>query len=313
MLSFSSLRPEPAERPNALNLDAISVFGLLNLDKPSGKTSRDVVNYVQRLVRPIKTGHAGTLDPLADGVLLVPLGAATRLTEYLHRLPKQYRATFLLGRTSDTEDIQGNLTLLPNPVSPSADDLDRVIPQFLGDILQRPPVYSALKVAGRRAYQLARAGQAVELTPRLVRIHALQVEEYDYPQLRVRVTCGSGTYIRSLGRDLAEAVGTGAVLSALTRTAVGPFSIEQSVSLEELDRDSMADHLLSPLLALPDVPHVVLTAAQQQRVANGQSIELDSLDASEIAATDEQGRLLAILVRRGQPGMYGPRRNFCHA
>ncbi len=290
------------------------MFGILNLRKPSGITSRDAVNQVQRIVRPVKVGHAGTLDPLADGVLLVMLGGATRLTEYLQRLPKQYHATFLLGRRSDTEDTQGEVILLPTDDPPSMEQLRQVLPRFRGPILQRPPAFSALKVAGRRAYQLARAGQPVALAPRKVQIDELQIEQYDYPQLVLRIVCGSGTYVRSLGRDLADALGTGAVMSALTRTAIGPWKVEQAVDPEQLDRTTLSEHLQSPLMGLPDLQRVMLHTQQRQAVQRGQSVSLPDRTEDELAATDEAGRLLAILVRRDLPGTYGPRRNFsdCH-
>src|SRR5206468_2581373 len=145
-------------------------------------TSRDVVNRVQRLVRPHKVGHAGTLDPQATGVLVLALGPATRLVEYVQQMPKTYQATFLLGRTSDTEDIAGTVVELPAPVVPTRAEIETAIPRFLGTIEQRPPAYSALKVAGRRAYELARRGDAVELAPRSIEVHSLEIVRYDYPE-----------------------------------------------------------------------------------------------------------------------------------
>src|SRR4051794_5854504 len=159
------------------------MFGLLNIDKPAGLTSRDVVNVVQRLVRPHKVGHAGTLDPLATGVLIVALGPATRLVEYVQRMAKTYQATFLLGRTSDTEDVEGTVMELDRAPIPNAHEIDAALPAFVGTIQQTPPAYSALKVAGRRAYQMARRGEAVELAARPVEIHGIEVIRYDYPEL----------------------------------------------------------------------------------------------------------------------------------
>jgi tRNA pseudouridine55 synthase len=286
------------------------MFGLLNLYKPAGLSSRDAVNVVQRLIRPAKVGHAGTLDPLADGVLLVTLGAATRLTEYAQRLPKRYRATFLLGQSSDTEDIEGQVVRLPHPPQPSTADLQRVLPRFLGEILQRPPAYSALKVKGQRAYRLARAGQTVDLAPRNVRIDELLIEHYAYPRLVLQIGCGAGTYVRALGRDLAQAVGTEAVLAELTRTAIGPLTVEQAVPPDQLNRQTLANYLLSPLVALGDLPRVELTIDEQGRVAHGQNIVRPDRDQPELIAISSTGQLLAILVRRGPPGCYGPKRNF---
>src|SRR6478609_12096076 len=210
------------------------MFGLLNVDKPAGITSRDVVNRVQRLVRPHKVGHAGTLDPLATGVLVIAIGPATRLIEYVQRMPKSYQGTFLLGRTSDTEDVEGNVVELPHTPVPSRDDILAAIPRFLGTIEQRPPAFSALKVAGQAAYKLARRGEAVELAARPVEIISIDLVRYEYPELELRVRCGSGTYIRSLGRDLAEALGSAAVMSQLRRIAIGPFQVEESLQLADL-------------------------------------------------------------------------------
>ena len=199
------------------------MFGFLNLNKPAGVTSRDVVNQVQRLVRPEKVGHAGTLDPLATGVLVVCVGRATRLTEYVQRMPKHYSATFLFGRQSDTEDIDGQVIELADPPQPKRDQIEATLPKFLGEIQQVPPAYSALKVEGRRAYDLARRGEDVQLAARPVVIYELRIVAYEYPELRLDIVCGSGTYVRSLGRNIARTVGTQAVMSALVRTAIGNF------------------------------------------------------------------------------------------
>ncbi len=212
----------------------MAMFGLLVLDKPSGVTSRRVVDRVLRFVRPTKVGHAGTLDPLAAGVLLLGLGQATRLVEYVHELPKQYQATFLLGRSSTTEDIDGEITELPDAVPPTREQIEQAADTLRGDIQQRPPAFSALKVAGRRAYELARAGETPELAPRGVRINRLTITRYDYPELCLDVECSSGTYVRSLGRDLAERAGSAAVMSALVRTAIGPFTLAEAADPEAI-------------------------------------------------------------------------------
>ncbi len=286
------------------------MFGLLSVNKPAGMTSRDVVNRIQRLVKPHKIGHAGTLDPLATGVLLVTIGQATRLEEFLHRLPKQYLGTFLLGRCSDTEDVTGNVQELPAAQVPTEAQLRAALPPFCGHIEQVPPAFSALKVAGRRAYDLARQGKEVSLAPRTVHVDAIDLIHFAYPQLILDIRCGSGTYIRSLGRDIARALGTEAVMSALVRTAIGPFRVEDAVSLSALDAGSLPQHLLPPQLGLVDLPQLSLTADQVQRVGNGQAIDAPgSTAAAEIAALDSQGRLVAILKPRGG-GRLAPDRDF---
>jgi tRNA pseudouridine55 synthase len=284
--------------------------GLLNLNKPSGPTSRQVVDVVQRLARPAKAGHAGTLDPLASGVLVVGVGAGTRLVDYVQRMPKRYRGTFLLGRRSPTEDIQGEVTLLEGGPLPAVEQIRAAAGALLGQIQQRPPAYSALKLAGRRAYELARQGHQVELAARPVTVYAIEVSRYEYPELVLEVECSRGTYVRSLGRDLARSLGTEAVMSALVRWGVGPFRLEDAVDPGLLTRENLAGHLLPMLRAVETLPRVVLSADQIGRVRNGLAVarEPPAPDAGDIAAVDAQGRLVAILCPRGQ-GLLGPLRN----
>jgi tRNA pseudouridine55 synthase len=286
------------------------VFGLLNLHKPIGITSRDAVNVVTRLVRPAKVGHAGTLDPLAEGVLVIGIGPATRLVEYVQQMEKHYRGEFLLGRESDTEDIEGQVAELVDPPIPSRDALEGAVRGFIGEIEQRPPQYSALKVSGRPAYELARRGQTVELAPRPVTIHELAIVEYEYPRLVLDVRCGSGTYIRSLGRDIAAAVGTAAVMSALVRTAIGPFTLASAIKVNELSAATLAQGLLPPALALADMPKRTLDAAELVEIAAGRTIAAQAgFQAEEIAALDAAGNLRAILIPRGDNKL-GPNRVF---
>ena len=284
------------------------MFGLLNINKPSGITSRDVVNRVQRLIRPVKVGHAGTLDPLATGVLVLGLGPATRLTQYVQKMKKSYRGTFLLGKTSDTEDIEGQVEALDAAI-PTRDQLNAVLPQFLGEIQQKPPAYSALKVAGRRAYDLARAGETVELAARPVMIYDLAIVEYEYPRLVLDIVCGSGTYVRSLGRDLAVAVETGAVMSGLVRTAIGPFSVDTALPADDVSLETIREQLAPARLAVADLPATKLDEAQLTEIRHGRLIDCEhTRDVPEVAALDGDGNLVAILVPRR--GRWGPARNF---
>jgi len=248
------------------------MFGLLNIHKPSGMTSRDVVNRVQRLVRGVKVGHAGTLDPLATGVLVVALGPATRLVEYVQQMPKSYVGTFLLGRTSDTEDVEGNVVELDDPPQPTRQDVEAALPAFLGMIQQLPPAFSALKVQGRRAYDLARRGEQVELQPRPIEIMRLTVVRYEYPELELEVCCGSGTYIRSLGRDVAHWLGTAAVMSALQRTAIGDFRLTDAMEFDQLTPETIESRLLSPRRAVVQLPTAVLTDEEMRRVVHGMTV-----------------------------------------
>lgn len=175
-------------------------FGVLIVDKPAGVTSRDVVDRIERLVRPAKAGHAGTLDPLATGVLVICVGQATRLIRFVQQMRKQYQATFLLGRQSETDDIEKDVIAIPDAVEPTRALLDHVLPRFVGEIQQRPPAHSAIKIAGRRAYKLARKGADFELAARTVTIHQIDVRRYEYPELELAIECGSGTYIRARPR-----------------------------------------------------------------------------------------------------------------
>lgn len=285
------------------------LFGFLNLDKRPGMTSRGAVNLVQRLVRPAKVGHAGTLDPLASGVLLVCVGPATRLTEYAHRLPKRYRAEFLLGRRSPTDDVEVDADLLPDAPVPSREQIESALPNFVGQIEQRPPAFSAVKIKGRRAYELARRGKEVEPPPRTVTIHALNLVEFDYPKLVLDVECGSGTYIRALGRDLADSLGTAAVMSGLERTAIGPFKVDAALDVDWLTAGTLESHLQPPQSVLIDLPQLQLTIAEFEEIKNGRPIERQVAgQGEEFAALDEAGRLVSILVLRD--GRSWPRLNF---
>jgi tRNA pseudouridine55 synthase len=288
--------------------------GVVNLHKPRGLTSRQAVDCVKRLVRPAKTGHAGTLDPLASGVLVVCVGAATRLIAYVQAMPKRYVGTFLLGRESDTEDIEGEVRLIHDARQPTEAEIREAAARFVGEIEQRPPAYSALKVSGRRGYELARAGMPVEFAPRPIVIHRIDVVRYAFPELVLDVECGSGTYIRSLGRGIAEAAGTTAVMSGLVRTAVGCFRLEEAILPEQLTPDTLADWLHPPLAAVERLAKVMLTEQEAERVRHGLAIRParaseEMIDCQQVAAVDDRGNLVAILAGQ-RDGTLRPVRNF---
>ena len=218
--------------------------GVLVIAKPAGPTSHDVVALVRRLAATKRVGHGGTLDPFASGVLPLFLGRATRLVEYHLGDRKGYRATVCFGASSTTDDLEGELTPSAAP-APSRAAAEAALAGFIGPISQRPPAYSAIKVAGRRAYAMARAGEHVELASREVTIHSLELLDWDgtdpdRPIAVVDVECSAGTYIRALARDLGEAVGGAAYLGALVRTASGPFRLDGAVSLDRV-REAAAD------------------------------------------------------------------------
>jgi tRNA pseudouridine55 synthase len=288
-------------------------FGILNVYKPPNCSSRDVVDRVERLTRPAKAGHAGTLDPIATGVLVICVGQATRLIQYVQQMPKLYDATFLLGQQSATDDTEGDVTPLEGAPQPAEDAIYRALSKFVGEIQQRPPAHSAVKVAGRRAYKLARQGKPVELAARAVTIYRIEVRRYEYPELELEIECGSGTYIRSLGRDLAASLGTAAVMSALVRTAVGGFRVEDAVAVDELSAGTLPQHLQPALTAVADLPRVELSDAELSEIRHGRPIasparvtaEAAATTAAEWAAVDPAGRLAAILYEK-RPGQLWP-------
>lgn len=281
---------------------------LLNVNKPPGITSRDAVNRLQRLVRPAKVGHAGTLDPLASGVLVIAVGGATRLIEFVQQMPKRYRATFLLGRSSTTEDIEGEVTLLPDAREPARDELTAGASQLTGEILQRPPAYSALKVGGRRAYQLARRGDTPELAPRPITIHQFEIVRYEYPEFDAEIVCSSGTYVRSLGRDLAESLGTAAVMSALVRTAVGGFRLEDAWNLDQIAADNLEQALLPASRAVEQLPRYDLSETETQAVRHGRTIVATvAIREALYAGFDPQGEVVGILAA-SPTGVLAPER-----
>ncbi len=272
--------------------------GFLNINKPSGISSRAAVDRVLRLVpRGLKVGHAGTLDPLASGVLVVAIGSATRLIDRVQQMTKRYRATFQLGQSSPTEDTEGEITLLDDAPQPSDEQLAAAAKTFVGDILQRPPIFSALKVGGRRAYALARKGAEVELEPRPITVHRLDVVEYRYPQVVLDIECSSGTYVRSLGRDLAEHLGSAAVMSALVRTGIGTFHLEDAWLIHEACASELAARLEPPERALGKLPRIILTQLEHEAIVHGRAIVRDTAPSGvEIAAFDARDVLIAILT-----------------
>ena len=276
--------------------------GLLNIAKPAGISSRYVVTQLEFALRPLPVGHAGTLDPMATGVLVIGVGRGTKLVDYLHRFPKTYDATFLLGHQSDTEDITGDVEFVPDAKQPTRAELENALPKFLGEILQQPPAFSALKVDGKRAYKLARKGKTVELQPRPIIVHRLAIKRYEYPELQLEIECGSGTYVRSLGRDLARSVGTEAVMSALRRTSIGPFHLQDAKVPEDINAENLASSLQPSLLAVADLNRVELTTDQVDQLrATGVvfdlpiAVERVASDA-ELAAIAPDGRLFAVLT-----------------
>lgn len=271
------------------------MFGFLNVDKPAGLTSHDVVARVRRALKIRQVGHAGTLDPLATGVLVICVGPATRLSEYVMDTTKRYRATLRLGVTTTTYDAEGEITAERDPSAITRERVEALLPRFTGDLQQIPPMYSAIKQGGRKLYELARAGETVERPPRPVHIAALTLVEWSPPFCVLDVTCSAGTYIRSLAYDLGEALGVGAHLTALVRTASGSFTLENAAALDTLLADAEV-RLVAPQAGLAHLPVITLDEAEVDAVLHGRSIPARTA-AERLLALDEQGRLLAVLER----------------
>jgi len=270
--------------------------GLLLADKGSGVTSFQVVAHLRRVLRVPKVGHGGTLDPMATGLLPILLGDATKLTAYLQGQDKEYLATVRLGVATDTLDATGAVTQ-ERPVPPlAADDVRAVLERFVGEIEQVPPMYSALHAGGRRLHELARAGIAVERAPRRVRVHAFELIECAPPRLRVRVECGSGTYVRSLAADVGEALGCGGHLEALARTRVGPLRLEDAVPWTVIQRGDAAVLAAGVLPADRAVAHlraVRLSPEAGRRLAHGQVVPLSECVAADAPAATIPCRVYA--------------------
>ncbi|MGI4800196.1 MAG: tRNA pseudouridine(55) synthase TruB [Janthinobacterium lividum] len=255
--------------------------GWLIIDKPPGMTSTDVVNRVKRAFDAQKAGHGGTLDPLATGVLPIAFGAATKTVPYVMDGTKVYRFTLRLGEARDTDDADGAV-IATSDVRPTDDQLRAALPAFIGDIMQVPPIYSAIKVAGERAYDMAREGRAPDLPPRPARVDRFELIERNGDDVVFEVQSGKGVYMRSLARDLALACGSVGHIAALRRLRVGPFNETQSIPLDNCqpasDMTAVSPDLLLPVVtALADIPALALTEAEAFGLSNGQAISLVDL------------------------------------
>jgi len=291
-----------------------SLAGILNLNKPAGMTSRAAVDAVVRIAGTGRVGHAGTLDPLATGVLIVCIGWTTRLVPYIQSLRKRYRAEFRLGCTSETDDVAGPVVEVENAVPPDLETLTAALGEFVGRIRQVPPSHSAVHVGGRRAYQLARSGLAVEIEPRDVEVDRLELVDYDYPRLVLEIVCGSGTYVRAIGRDLGERLGCGAVMSGLERSAIGGFTIEQAIAPEQLSRENLAARLLPPLSAVEHLPRFrcpgdrLLELRQGKPLPGSQRPVVE--DGNLTVIVDPEGRLAALAEFDEKHRVFRPRQVF---
>lgn len=288
--------------------------GILNINKPAGWTSHDVVAWARKALRQKRVGHSGTLDPLATGVLLVCVGQATRVAEYLMAGAKVYQAEAILGVATDTYDTDGAVVATAAVPALTEADLRAALGRFTGEIMQTPPVYSAIKQGGVPLHRLARRGEAVRPAARLVRIHQIELLAWAPPRLSFEVTCEPGVYIRSLAHDLGQALGCGAALAALTRTRSGNFTLADAVTLDalaEAARNGTAARYLHPVAAaltgLIPIPVDPLTA---QRLRNGQAIVGPPARGQLGYAVEADGGVIAILRPDQATGAWRPLKVF---
>ena len=279
------------------------MFGFLNIDKPLGMTSHDVVAKARRKLGIKKIGHAGTLDPLASGVLILCVGAATRLSEYVMDSTKRYRARVRLGVVTTTYDAEGAITSERAVSHITRVDVEQALLPFLGAIDQIPPMYSAIKQGGVKLYDLARAGETVEREPRAVRIDALTITEWQAPEFTLEVTCSAGTYIRSLAFDLGEALGVGAHLAGLIRVASGRFALEQAVTLADfLAAENPQSYLIQPRSELVGMLPLTLNTDMENDVKHGRMLPLSGAYApgTLALASNVMGETVCVLRVSGE-------------
>ena len=285
-----------------------AISGVLVIDKPTGMTSHDVVNVVRRGTDIRRVGHTGTLDPRASGVLVILVGPAVRLSEYISASDKRYQAIIRMGTATDTYDAEGVFTREEIEIDVTEEQFETELKKFEGEIEQTPPPYSAVKVKGRKAYELARKGEEVELEPRMIQVHHLEVLEWASPEVVVDVHCSSGTYIRSLANDLGEVLGCGAYLVGLRRTKNGRFSLRDSVPLRKLkeafDAGDWYKYLIPAAESLSDWPSVELDPDQVETIRHGHRIQADpDTEPGMVRGISMAGELVALLnLEEGEDG-----------
>lgn len=291
-----------------------SVSGVLVVDKPVGLTSHDVVQIIRRGTGIRRAGHTGTLDPRASGVLVVLIGPAVRLSEYVSASDKRYQATIRLGSSTDTYDAEGRVTSSASVDSITEKQFEQALGQFIGEIEQVPPPYSAVKLKGKKAYEMAREGEAVNLEPRLIQVYSLELLEWDPPEAVVDVFCSSGTYVRSLANDLGNSLGCGAHLVGLRRTKSGRFTLRDAVSLRRLqDSFHTGDwykFLIPAAEALGDWPMVELNAEEVELIRHGHRVPGRAGDTGWARGISQQGDLVALMQLDDTTNEWQPKKVF---
>jgi len=290
------------------------VSGVLVVDKPVGLTSHDVVQIIRRGTGIRRAGHTGTLDPRASGVLVVLIGPAVRLSEYVSASDKRYQATIHLGASTDTYDAEGRITSSSPVDTITEEKFMEILQQFVGEIEQVPPPYSAIKVKGKKAYEMARQGEEVELQPRKINVYSLDLLEWAPPEAVIDVYCSSGTYVRSLAHDLGKALGTGAHLIGLRRTKSGRFTLRDAVPQgrlkEAFDAGDWYQFLIPAAEALGDWPLVELDPDQVDLIRHGHRIEAEQGSTGWVRGVSQQGDLVALLEHDQDTDEWQPRKVF---
>jgi tRNA pseudouridine55 synthase len=290
-----------------------AISGVLVVDKPVGMTSHDVVQVIRRGTNIRRAGHTGTLDPRASGVLVILLGPAVRLSEYVSASDKRYQAIVRLGTTTDTFDSDGSVTS-STPVDISEEQFETALKSFIGEIEQIPPPYSAVKVKGRRAYEMAREGEEVELQPRKIQVYNLELLEWTPPEAVIDVYCSSGTYVRSLANDLGKSLGCGAYLVGLRRTKSGRFTLRDAVPLRKLreafETGNWYQYLIPAAEALSDWPSLELNIDQVDAIRHGHRIPAEPGASGMVRGISQQGELVALLDLDPATQEWQPRKVF---
>ncbi len=291
-----------------------AISGVLVVDKPVGLTSHDVVQIIRKGTGIRRAGHTGTLDPRASGVLVILIGPAVRLSEYVSASDKRYQAVVSLGTSTDTYDADGRV-IGQNPVDINEEQFEVALSKFVGEIEQVPPPYSAVKVKGRKAYEMAREGEEVQLEPRTIQVYSLELLEWAPPEAVIDVYCSSGTYVRSLAHDLGEELGTGAHLVGLRRTKSGRFTLRDAVPLRKLreafDNGNWYQYLIPAAEALSDWPAVELDADKVDAVRHGHRISGEAPEKGNMArGISDQGELVALLEFDPETSEWQPKKVF---
>ena len=291
-----------------------AISGVLVVDKPVGLTSHEVVQIIRRGTNIRRAGHTGTLDPRASGVLIVLVGPAVRLSEYVSASDKRYQAIIRLGATTDTFDADGRFTSKDQMVEITEEQFETALKSFVGEIIQTPPPYSAVKVHGRPAYDMAREGEEVELEPRKIQVYSLDLLEWAPPEAVIDVYCSSGTYVRSLANDLGTKLGCGAYLTGLRRTKSGRFTLRDAVPLRKLreafDVGNWYQYVIPAAEALSDWPAVELNNEQVEAVRHGHRVPAKPEDKGMARGISEAGELIALLEVDEATHEWQPRKVF---